>query len=101
TVMLIFFIPNIVGDILVRLAGVARQAGLCSNPSDLLVQGSAWHALTPELWMTIGVITLGILLFATLKRWRNVYNLQPHALSLNAAYDGIMTFGETTINRLS
>src|SRR5699024_5561880 len=42
-----------------------------------------------------------ILLFATLKRWRNFYNLQPNALSLNAAYDGIMTFGETTMNRLS
>src|SRR5699024_4000726 len=74
---------------------------LYSNPSDVLVQVSAWHGLTPELWMTIGVITLGILLFATLKRWRNVYDLQPNALSLNAAYDGIMTFGETTMNRLS
>src|SRR5699024_12195464 len=75
-VIVIFFIPNIVGDILVKPAVVAMQAGLYSNPSDVLVQVSAWHGLTPELWMTIGVITLGILLFATLKRWRNVYDLQ-------------------------
>src|SRR5699024_11823695 len=75
-VIVIFFITNIVGDILVKPAVVAMQAGLYSNPSDVLVQVSAWHGLTPELWMTIGVITLGILLFATLKRWRNVYNLQ-------------------------
>src|SRR5699024_10702263 len=51
--------------------------------------------------MTIGVLTLGILLLATLKRWRNEYNLQHNALSLNAAYDGIMTYGETTMNRLT
>lgn len=100
-VIVIFFIPNIVGDMLVKPAVVAMQAGLYSNPSDVLVQVSAWHGLTPELWMTIGVITLGVLLFATLKRWQNVYDLQPNALSLNAAYDGLMTFGETTMNRLS
>src|SRR5699024_2164985 len=89
--IVLFFIPHIVVAILVKPDVVAMQAGLYSNPSDVLVQVSAWHGLTPELWMTIGVITLGILLFATLKRWRNVYNLQPNALSLNAAYDGIMT----------
>src|SRR5699024_6258368 len=100
-VIVIFFIPNIVGDMLVIPAVVAMQDGLYSSPSGVLVQVLAWHGLLPVYWMKIGMITLGILLFATLKRWRNVYDLQPNALSLNAAYDGIMTFGETTMNRLS
>src|SRR5699024_1227605 len=85
-VIVIFFIPNIVGDRPVEPAGGAMRARLYSNPSAVLGQVSAWHGLSPELWMTIGVITLGILLFATLKRWRKVYDLQPNALSLNAAY---------------
>src|SRR5699024_11383335 len=62
-VIVIFFILNILVDILVKPSVVAMQAGLYSNPSDVLVQVSSWRVLTPELWMTIGVITLVILLF--------------------------------------
>lgn len=100
-VIVIFFIPNIVGDALVKPAVIAMQAGLFSHPSDVPVHVSAWHGWTPELMMTIGIIVLGAILFVTMKKWQPLYNLQPKFLSLNAMYDGLMALAERGMNRLS
>src|SRR5699024_6561586 len=100
-VVVIFFIPNIVGDVLVKPAVVAMQTGLYNAPSDVLVHVAAWHGLTPQLWLTLGVITLGTLLSVTLTKWQKAYDLQPESFSLNAAYDALMVFGEKTMNKLS
>jgi len=100
-VVVIFFIPNIVGDVLVKPAVVAMQMGLYNAPSDVPVHVAAWHGLTPQLWLTLGVIALGALLYVTLEKWQKVYDLQPKSFSLNAAYDALMLFGEKTMNKLS
>lgn len=100
-VVVIFFVPNIVGDMFVKPAVFAMQTGLYSNPSDILVQVSAWHGFNTELMMTVGVFLVGALLFITLDKWQKVYDLQPEFLSLNKMYDSIMSFGEKTMNRFS
>ncbi|KXH78325.1 Na+/H+ antiporter subunit A [Sporosarcina sp. HYO08] len=97
----IFFIPNIVGKMFVKPAVVAMQFGLYNHPNEVAVHVSAWHGLTPELLMTLGIIAVGALLFLTMKRWQKLYEIQPQYLSLNALYDSLMIFGESGMNRLS
>ena len=100
-VVVIFYIPNIVGKALVNPAVVAMQSGLYNNPSEVPVHVSAWHGWTPELLMTIGIIGLGTMMFLTMRKWQPLYNLQPDFLSLNGLYDSLMAAGEKGMNRLS
>src|SRR5699024_8986771 len=67
----------------------------------VLVEVSAWHGLTPEFMMTIGIIVLGTILYITLTKWQKVYAILPQSFTLNALYDSLMRFGEKTMNRLS
>lgn len=100
-VVVIFFIPNVVGDAFVKPAVTAMQSGLFQYPSDVSVQVSAWHGWTPELYMTLGIIGLGAILFITMKKWQPLYNIQPKWLSLNALYNGFMSVAEKGMNYLS
>lgn len=100
-VVLIFFIPNVIGGLFVKPAVVAMHAGLYNDPSEVMVHVSAWHGFTPELMMTLGVVMLGSILFATLAKWQKMYKLQPKAFSLNGLYDLFMVFSEKTMNKLS
>lgn len=100
-VVVIFFIPNVVGNLFVNPAVVALQSGLYSHPADVGVHVALWPGWSPELMMTIGIIIVGSLLFWTLGKWQKLYDLQPEALSLNAAYDSLLVFGERGMNKLS
>lgn len=100
-VVVIFFIPNIIGEVFVNPAVVAMQSGLYSDPSEVLVHVSAWHGWTPELMLTLGIVVLGSLLFLSMAKWQKLYDLQPRSFSLNACYDSFMAFGEKGMNRLS
>ena len=100
-VVVIFFIPNMIGKMFVKPAVIAMQTGLYNHPQDVDIYVSAWHGWTPELMMTLGIIALGSLLFITMAKWQKLYELQPKYLSLNAWYDSLMMFGEKGMNRLS
>ncbi|KON86508.1 cation:proton antiporter [Sporosarcina globispora] len=83
-VIIIGFFPNIISNTLISPAQAAIM------PAEGYVYDthiSFWHGFTPELFMTLGVITLGILLFATLPKWKGVYGLFPEKLALNRFYD--------------
>ncbi len=101
TVVAIFFIPNMVAKAFVKPAVVAMQTGLYTNPSDVDIHVSAWHGWQPELQMTLGIIVVGLVLFATMSCWQKIYRVQPEKLSLNTLYNGMMTFSEKGMNRLS
>lgn len=101
-VITIFFIPNLVGKWLVKPAVMAAQPYAFEHPSEVAIHVSAWHGFaSAELWMTIGVIVAGTLLYLSLSKWQKYYSIQPDYLSLNAFYDATMTFGEKGMNRLS
>lgn len=100
-VVTIFFIPNLVGDALVKPAVVAMQAGLYTDPSEILVHVSAWHGFTTEMMMTLAVVVVGAILYATLSKWQKFYSLQPESFSLNALYQSLMVFAEKTMNNVS
>jgi len=101
-VVAIFFIPNWIGKSFVNPAVLAMQTGLYSHPDDVGIHVAAWHGwMAKELWMTIGIIVIGSILFMTMSKWRKLYDLQPQYLSFNALYDSAMTFSETGMNRMS
>ncbi|QBP40566.1 Na+/H+ antiporter subunit A [Paenisporosarcina antarctica] len=101
-VIAIFFVPNLIGDYLVKPAVIAMQPFLYTSPSEIDIHISAWHGpLEPELLMTLGIIGLGLLLYWTLPKWQPLYTKFPDWLSLNRLYDSMMYFSEVGTNRLS
>lgn len=79
----IFFVPNLLGDHLLRPA----LNGILPGISDAAPQIYAWHGFNAELWMTIGIIVVGSLLFMSIKRWRGIYTLIPAGWSFSALYN--------------
>lgn len=101
-VVIVFFIPNIVGDVLVKPAVAAIQPFLYNSPDEVNIAVHAWHGFTKELWMTIGIIAVGLLLFALLPKWQKIYRVIPEWLSLNRLYDFFMnTVFDTAMERFS
>lgn len=86
-VVAIFFFPNVVG---VNLIAPALQAVL---PEYEIVYDnfkiSVWHGFKLELWMTIGVIGIGLLLFLSIKKWIKLYALTPKKFTMNGLYQYI------------
>lgn len=86
-VVAIFFFPNVVG---VNLIAPALQAVL---PEYEIVYENfkiaAWHGFNLELWMTLGVIGIGILLFLSIKKWIRLYTLAPKKFTMNGLYKTI------------
>ncbi|MBD8028566.1 Na+/H+ antiporter subunit A [Ureibacillus sp. Re31] len=90
-VITIFFIPNLVADTFVKPAVMAIQPYLYSSPEEVNIHITAWHGIhSPELWMTVGVIILGLLMFLCLSKWQKMYNAFPAKLTLNHLYDFII-----------
>ena len=71
--MTIFFIPNFIGNTFVKPAVQAIQPFLYDSPQAVDIHVSAWHGITPELLMTIGIIIVGVLLFVALPKWQGMY----------------------------
>lgn len=89
-VLTIFFIPNVIADAFIKPAVAAIQPFLYNVPGDVDIHISAWHGLTPELYMTFGIVALGVVLFLTLSKWQKAYHVWPSKLSLNNLYDFVM-----------
>lgn len=100
-VIAIFFIPNMVGEWIVKPAVIAIQPFLYSAPEQVDVHIAAWHGFEPELFMTLGIFAVGGLLFWTLRKWQGIYDKYPDTVSLNRLYDFGMYLGDTGANRFS
>ncbi|MCQ4088198.1 Na+/H+ antiporter subunit A [Saccharibacillus sp. JS10] len=88
------FFPGLVAYSLIRPATEAMIPAVTASGERLPMDLKLWHGLTPALWMTIGVIVVGILLALTAKRWTKVYNFIPRRVSINRAYDISLRFFE-------
>ncbi|PLR79369.1 Na+/H+ antiporter subunit A [Bacillus sp. V3-13] len=75
-------LPNILSETLIAPAMTSILPGLAFD-----VRISFWHGPTPELFMTLGVVILGTILYLTLAKWQSVYGLLPDKLALNRLYD--------------
>lgn len=100
-VITFFFIPNVIGDWLIKPAVVAVQPFLYSSPADVDVHVSAWHGVNTEFLMTLGIFVIGGLMFWTLRKWQRSYAIFPDTLTLNRLYDNMMLMGDIGANRFS
>ncbi|MBM4760711.1 Na+/H+ antiporter subunit A [Bacillus sp. B15-48] len=100
-VVIIGFFPNIVSPLI--------EAVMASILPTLLAAGMEfdvhiyhWHGFeSPELWMTIGVVIAGILLYKFMPRWTGIYTRMPERFSLNSAYDHGLAGIQTGANRFT
>jgi multicomponent Na+:H+ antiporter subunit A len=79
--------PNVLSHNIISPAMGSILPSLLENGEAFDVHISHWHGFSPELFMTLGVIVLGFLLFKTLSKWTGIYRIFPERLSLNHIYD--------------
>lgn len=101
-VVVIFFIPNVFGKWLIKPAVLALQPNLYDTPQQIDITIAAWHGFdSMALWMTIGVVAVGTLLYLSMNSWKKIYDAQPERLTLNNGYDALLNFTESGMNKIS
>lgn len=94
-VVIIFFFPNILsGSIISPALAAILPSLLTTDRSVFSVDIYQWHGFNTELYMTIGVIVIGVLLYRTYPKWRKIYDIFPEKLTLNRIYDGMLDKGQ-------
>ncbi|WP_249869483.1 Na+/H+ antiporter subunit A [Oceanobacillus saliphilus] len=88
----IFFFPNLLGDYLLTPA----MAGIFPSfaTEGLGVSIYAWHGFNREIWMTIGVVVAGILLYRFRTYWMGIYKIFDDKWSFNSLYSYVISFME-------
>jgi multicomponent Na+:H+ antiporter subunit A len=77
--------PNLLSASLIEPAVSSIQPTLADH--EFHVHISFWHGWKTELWMTIGVVLFGTLLYLNYSKWRGLYDKLPESFSLNTLYD--------------
>ncbi|WP_226669485.1 Na+/H+ antiporter subunit A [Metabacillus litoralis] len=89
-VIIFFFFPNILAYTIIEPAMASIIPGLLGDENHFHVHIYAWHGFSIELFMTLGVIALGVLGYFFLRKWRGIYKLVPEKLALNKGYDAAL-----------
>ncbi|MGF9713650.1 Na+/H+ antiporter subunit A [Paenibacillus naphthalenovorans] len=100
-VVLFGLFPDILSYSLIEPALASMLPGLLEPGDKFLVYISFWHGWTIELFMTMGVIALGTLLYMQLRRWQGIYGIFPQKLALNYFYDRGLQLMERVSNRIT
>jgi len=96
-VIVLFFFPNILSGSILE---PALLAVLPTVSADVL-HIQAWHGWNMELFMTIGVVLLGTLLFLGLSRWVRVFDYLPQTYTLNYAFNQGLSGMERISSRIT
>ncbi len=86
-VVIFGFAPNLLESTLIEPTMASIAPSLLAEGKEYQVHIKFWHGFTPELFMTLGVITFGILLFMTLQKWSKIHTRFPSSLTLNNGYN--------------
>lgn len=93
--------PNILSHSLIEPTIATILPSLLKEKEYFNVHIVFWHGPTLELFMTIGVVVLGIILYKTLSNWNKLYQLFPEKLTLNKLYDSILEVSQTGAMKLT
>ncbi len=85
-VVLIFFFPNVLAKYILDPAFIAILPDYAAA-GGLGKEISAWHGFNIELWMTIGVVLFGFLLYKLLPKWIKIFSWYPQGLTFNSLYN--------------
>jgi multicomponent Na+:H+ antiporter subunit A len=86
TVILIFFFPNLLAKYIIQPAFTAVLPRFVEN-GGIDIKISAWHGWTPELFMTMGVVIVGTLMYRYIRKWVAIYRFYPQVLTLNNLFN--------------
>lgn len=87
-VVVIFFFPNLLSEYLLKpaIAAILPMLAIDSIETNIV----AWHGFNRELFMTIGVIVIGTIMYVNLRKWYPIYQYYPEGLTLNRMYDSLL-----------
>lgn len=85
-ILLFFFFPNTIANNLLQPAMSAILPGLLDGVG-IENNIKIWHGWTTEVFMTLGVVVVGMLLYASLNKWSWIYEYLPAKMSFNYLYD--------------
>lgn len=80
--------PNLLSYSLIEPAMAAVHPSLLEPGKQFMVSIHLWHGFTPELYMTIGVVALGTVLFLLHRKAAVLHGPLFERVSLNLVYDG-------------
>ncbi|WP_394231997.1 Na+/H+ antiporter subunit A [Niallia oryzisoli] len=100
-VIIFGFFPNLLSESLISPAMASILPSLLGEGGEFIVHISFWHGFTIELFMTLGVVILGIILFKTHHKWKKIYQEIPEKLSLNRLYDSMLEGVQSGSNKLT
>ena len=86
-VVLFGLFPNLIAYSLIEPAMAAILPGILDQGQHFHVHISHWHGFTLELWMTVGVIVFGTLIFISMKKWSKSSFYQRERDIFNRGYD--------------
>ncbi|MFT8321341.1 MAG: Na+/H+ antiporter subunit A [Bacillus sp. (in: firmicutes)] len=98
-VILFFFFPNAVAKYVLKPAFDAVLPTITDTIE--LKKISAWHGFNVELFMTMGVVAFGILLYVILRKWYKLYRLYPQVITFNHIYNVGLEFGEKSSKKIT
>ncbi|KHF41937.1 Na+/H+ antiporter subunit A [Halalkalibacter okhensis] len=79
--------PNLLAYTLIEPAMASILPNILGPDDRFYVNIYHWHGFNPELWMTIGVIGVGTLIFLMMKNWAKLAIYQKERDPLNWFYD--------------
>ncbi len=96
-VVIIFFFPALISESLLKPSLEAILPGFTQDGAFTFITNiHPWHGWTPELFMTIGVVLFGVLLYISHKKWSWIYRIAPDAFSLNYLYNWSLEKAESS-----
>ena len=82
-IIFVFLFPNMLGDYLIKPAVISVYPTI--NMQSIL-DVKLWHGFTTEIWMSIGIIVLGTVLYFYRVTYKKVYLVLPPSFSLDHLY---------------
>ncbi|WP_342439608.1 Na+/H+ antiporter subunit A [Paenibacillus sp. FSL L8-0436] len=95
------FFPELVSNSLIEPAMASIHNGVLAPEDTFEVSIHFWHGWTPEIFMTIGVIAAGVLLYRSYSRLRVLDRGPSGRKTLNHLYDGSLQLLERGSKRLT
>src|SRR5690606_33080555 len=95
------FFSNILANSVIEPAVAAIHPSLIEGGFNYHVHFEYFHGWNAPLFMSIGVVVLGTLLFLSLAKWTGIYNVFSKRLTLNNLYDHGLVTMERAASRLN
>ncbi len=100
-VLILFFFPNMIASSLLEPTVKAILPQVFANGAEWHVHISAWHGFNTEIFMTLGIILLGTVMYRYITKFTDIYDSIPLRFSLNRVYDNGITVMERLAGKIT